>query len=494
MPDFPWSPLYADDVFINGDGCIDAVRIHNGHVDFKQRFVRTEKFLIERVARQAVFGKYRNRHTDDPRVKNKIHSTANTHIIWYQNRLLAMKEDSPPYAINPDTLETQGVYDYDGQYKAKTHTAHPKIDPRNGEMVTMGYEAKGDSTTDIAYYLFDKDGQKLEECWVNAPFAGMMHDMAATDKWVVFVLNPLVTVPLELLERGHHHFAWDEEKPAVFGILPRRNPKPEDVKWFHFKNSFIGHTGNAFDGPDGCIYLDTPVNYENMFWFFPSLDKSHLPALPPDPTESVPGSYVRWKLDPLLSDVYVEPQELVKLEGEMPKIDERFAMQPYKVLFLNINGTPDQFGPKGGSWNAIARCNVDTGKEEIWYAGPTVALNEVAFTPRSPDAPEGDGYLISVANRHDTALTCIVILDSAKVAEGPIAIIELPFRLRFGIHGSWVPAAEFLERKELCDMHGVTDEMRYDFENITVSLPNLPFKGVPTLGSMPLNGPPASRV
>jgi hypothetical protein len=38
----------------------------------------------------------------------------------------------------------------------------------------MGYEAKGDASTDVAYYLFDKHGKKLEECWFQVPFAGMM--------------------------------------------------------------------------------------------------------------------------------------------------------------------------------------------------------------------------------------------------------------------------------------------------------------------------------
>lgn len=108
MPDQLWAPLYEDDVFINGDGAIDAVRIKDGNADFKQKYVRTEKFSIERVARRAVFGKYRNRYTDDIRVKHKIHSTANTHVIYFEKQLLALKEDSLPYAMDPNTLETRG--------------------------------------------------------------------------------------------------------------------------------------------------------------------------------------------------------------------------------------------------------------------------------------------------------------------------------------------------------------------------------------------------
>ena len=127
----------------------------------------------------------------------------------------------------------------------------------------MGYEAKGDASTDVVYFLFDKGGKKLEECWFNVPYVGMMHDMAASDKWIIFILTPLATVPLEMLKEGKKHFAWDESKPLMFGILPRRNPKPEDIRWFQYKNVFYGHSGNAFDGDDGCVYLDAPLTYSN---------------------------------------------------------------------------------------------------------------------------------------------------------------------------------------------------------------------------------------
>lgn len=57
------------------------------------------------------------------------------------------------------------------------------------------------------------------------------------------------------------------------------------------------------------------------------------------------------------------------------------------------------------------------------------------------------------------------------IEEGPIAIVELPFRLRAGIHGSWVPASDFEERKDLCDMSGITPQMRQEYENTKVQTP-----------------------
>ena len=90
-----------------------------------------------------------------------------------------------------------------------------------------------------------------------------------------------------------------------------------------------------------------------------------------------------------------------------------------------------------------------------------------------------------MASRQDKMLTCILILDSAKIEDGPIAIIELPFRLRLGIHGSWVGGDQFNERKELCDMEGVTEDIRREFQNNPVTVPDLPKRK-----AMPFPGPP----
>ncbi len=182
---------------------------------------------------------------------------------------------------------------------------------------------------------------------------------------------------------------------------------------------------------------------------------------------------MRWRFDPNATDLYVEPQILIDVEGEMPRIDDRFASRAYKTLFLAMfNKTVGrETAVTGGSYNSIAACDVDTGTYKFWSAGPDVALHEVVFVPRSPTAPEADGWLITFANRRDVMLSSIFILDTATLEDGPVAIIELPFRLRAGIHGSWVPAQDLPERKDLCDMSGISEEIRREFEGTTVSTP-----------------------
>lgn len=60
-------------------------------------------------------------------------------------------------------------------------------------------------------------------------------------------------------------------------------------------------------------------------------------------------------------------------------------------------------------------------------------------------------------------LTSIIILDAMSLASGPVAIIELPFRLRNGIHGSWVDGRDLPQNTDLCDMHGLTDQTKEEF-------------------------------
>lgn len=72
QPDPQFPPVFEDDVHFSGDGNVSAFRFHDGHVDWKQRYVRTDRFKAERDARKSLFGKYRNTWTDNEMVKGII--------------------------------------------------------------------------------------------------------------------------------------------------------------------------------------------------------------------------------------------------------------------------------------------------------------------------------------------------------------------------------------------------------------------------------------
>jgi carotenoid cleavage dioxygenase-like enzyme len=214
--------------------------IRGGH-SLQWRWFSISRFRAEKKARRALLGKYRNPYTDNEMVKGIIRTASNTNVIFWRGVLLAMKEDGPPFALDPVTLETIGRYDFDGQVSSPTFTAHPKFDPDTGEMVCYGYEAGGngyDASCDIVVYTIDKDGKKTEECWYKAPFCGMIHDCAITKNYLILPLTP-IKANHDRLKRGGNHFAWDPKEDQWYGIVPRRHGKPEDIVWLRADNGTL---------------------------------------------------------------------------------------------------------------------------------------------------------------------------------------------------------------------------------------------------------------
>ncbi len=129
---------------------------------------------------------YRNPTTDDPSVKGLSRGTANTQLFVHHKKLLVFKEDSPPVYMDPHTLETiDDYYTFGGKLKSQTHTAHPKIDSETGDYVSFGYEATGLCSKDIHVFSADRNGAGQLAVTVQAPYAGMMHDFAVTQKHVI---------------------------------------------------------------------------------------------------------------------------------------------------------------------------------------------------------------------------------------------------------------------------------------------------------------------
>ena len=238
QPDHRFPPMFEDDIHFNGDGSVTAIRIAGGHADFKQRYVHTERYKLETAARRSLFGRYRNPWTDNEAVKGVIRTASNTNIIFWRGILLATKEDGPPYAMDPATLETLGRFDFEGQIQSPTFTAHPKFDPDTGDMICFAYEAGGDGadcSVDVAVWTFDRNGLKTEECWYKAPFAGMIHDCGITDNWIVLPLTP-IKMDRERMRRGGNKFAWDPNEDQWYGLAPRRGGRSEDIIWFRADN------------------------------------------------------------------------------------------------------------------------------------------------------------------------------------------------------------------------------------------------------------------
>ena len=443
-PDPAFPPRLGTDINFNGDGIVTTFTFKNGHVDFKARYAETDKLKLERAARKALFGAYRNPFSDDPSVAGRIRGTANTNVVLHHGLLLAFKEDSPPLAMDPHTLETLGYYWFDGkfspegaQFKSQTYTAHPKTDPVSGELFGFGYAAKGVATRDIAYYVVDKNGHVTHEAWFEAPYSAMVHDFVVTENYVAFPITP-ITSSLDRAKRGESVFMWDSSLPVYIGVLPRYG-QGHEVRWFKGPARFESHFMNGFDA-NGKVFIDGPQAAGNVFPFFPDITGAAF-----DPKTVLPY-LTRWTLDMNGdSDAFTE-HRLSESVVEFPCIDPRFAMRPYRHGWLLAQDPGRPFIHQKMVFNSLAHVDLEEGITKTYFASPNEGPQEPFFIGKGSDAAEGEGWVGALFCNLEKMTTDLRLFDSLAIDAGPICTIKLPIRLRPGLHGGWVSEDNFPPR------------------------------------------------
>ena len=443
-PDNQFAPKYDDDQFFNGDGMVTMFRFHDGKVDFKQRYAQTDKWKLENKAGHSLFGQYRNHLTDDPSVAGQWRGTANTNVMVHAGKLYAMKEDSPCLLMDPNSLETFGYTDFDGKLEPKPFTAHPKIDPKTGNMCAFSYMAKGPLTHDMSYFEISPEGELLFEIEFENKYLCMMHDFGITEDYAVFNVMPCIT-NLERLEKRLPYFGFDHSLPTWCLVVPRKpGAGPKDVRWFKAPaNCFTGHVMNAFN--DGTkIYFDLPIAEKNSFPFFPDVT-----GAPFDPIGGL--SYLtRWTVDMASNgEEFEKVEQMTGSPDEFPRIDDRYAGQAYRHgWMLAFDTTKSYQGPPGpfvSTLNTLTHIDLATGTEKKWWPGPTCGIQEPCFIPKSKDAPEGEGYIVALVDDHVANYSDLCVFDAQHVDEGPLGRAKLPVKLRQGLHGNFSTAKQLEE-------------------------------------------------
>jgi carotenoid cleavage dioxygenase len=430
----PQYRMQKGNIPFDGEGHVSMFRIHNGQVDYRSRFVRNERYVAQEKARRLLFPMYRNPYLDDPAAKGLSRSTANTHIIHHRDMLLALKEDSPPTAMDLLTLETRvSNYTFDGTLPSKTFTAHPKLDSRTGNMVAFGYEADGHGSDAIAVFEYDPQGKQVWSAKIRQPYVCALHDFAVTDNFIAFFLMPL-TIDHAQMERGGIHWSWDATQPSWFGYM-RRGGDGKDLQWIQGPARGMFHVMGCFD--DGkSLHVDMPLSMNNLVSFMPQRDGSafdpvaalaYMTRVSVDTTVRNPRSYAMDRMYPH--------------SGTLPRQDDRYNTVAYRYGFMPCPD-PDAGRPLGNN-NCVARFDHQTRTARLYKGTPDTVMSEFVFSPRSATAPEGAGYLVGVETRLDRGGSrALLILDAERPEAGPIATVHMPVPIVGQVHGWWVPESE----------------------------------------------------
>jgi len=417
-PNPQFEPRDPNHHWFAGDGMIHAFHVGNGKVSYLNRYVHTNKYVLEHEAGRSLFGTFGNPMTSDPSVVGKDAGVGNTNIVWHAGKLLALEEGHNPFELDPVTLKSRGYVDYAG--RALRFTAHPKMDPDTGEMVFFGYSAgPGFFSDDVAYGVVDKAGTVTRLDMFKAPYSSMIHDFFVTRNHVMFPILPL-SGSLQRAMSGKPAFAWEPEKGSHIGVM-RRDAGIDTIRWFTTDPCYVFHPMNMWE--EGTkIYADV-MQYENAP-LFPNVDGS--------PGKPAAARLVRWTIDLADNSNTIRQTPLDDLAGEFPRLDERYAGLAYRHGYFAANSR----GEPKVLFDSIAHIDHKTGKRSV-HTFSDGQPGEPVFVPRSAGAAEGDGWLVTTVYRPSTDRSDFAVFEAGDVAAGPIGTAELPRRVPFGFHGNW---------------------------------------------------------
>ncbi len=433
-----YPPLSRDDAPLNADGYFSAFRLLNGRCNYTGRFIRTHRYNEMQKAGRQVWGQYRNPYTDDPSVRDpsrpNLRTVSNTAPLVHHGKLFSMKEDGLPFETDPISLETGLMTDFGGTWRSQTFSAHPKIDALSGDMVAYGYEADGLLSDRVQVATFDRAGRITQEGSFRVPYISVMHDMALTHRHILFPFGGYVTSEQRLRE-GKVHWGWDQTKPSMIGVM-RREGDGRDIRWFKGPERCMMHVFNAHD-EGNKIVLYAPFYDGNFFPFFPPVDGS-----PWNPAKA--RAFIRKITLDMSSKKDTWEEEILwpTQVGDLGKVDPRVVTLPSRYLYTMYTDPERPYdrercgpGAPARMTNCYGRFDLETGKVDSYYAGPTHNLQELSFVPTGQE--EGQGYLVGVAHNWAEMRSEMVIVDAQRMGEGDVARVLLPFRISQQVHGVW---------------------------------------------------------
>jgi carotenoid cleavage dioxygenase-like enzyme len=423
-PNPQFAPRDANFHWFLGDGMVHAFHIADGRVAYRNRWVRTPKWQAENAAHRALFGSWGNPMTSDPSIAGTDGGVANTNIVWHGDRLLALEEAHLPFMLDPDTLAPKGYQDFSAAMSGSRFTAHPKLDPETGEMVFFGYSVGGFFTKSMLLGIVDKFGKLARLDKFDAPYSSMVHDFLVTRNHVLFPILPL-TGSLERAMTGKPAYAWEPAKGGYVGVM-RRDAAISTMRWFQCDPCYVFHPMNAYE--DGDKIIAHVMQYEAAP-LFPDPE-----GRPGDPAKARASLY-RWTFDLAGNSDAFRREQIDDLDGEFPRLDERFTGLGYRRGYYAARS-----GDRFDGFDILASLDLETGKRSIYQAANGDGFSEPIFVPRRAGAPEGEGWLLATVYRVAEKRSDLAVFDATALEKGPVALAELSHRVPQGFHGNWRPA------------------------------------------------------
>lgn len=414
--------------WFDGPGMISAVTFTGGRAHFRNRYVRTRKYVDESRNNKILYRGFGTQREGGllANFMRPLSNPANTNIYWHAEKLCAFYEGSQPYRLDPATLDTEGVELYDGGLNSmKAMSAHGKVNYRTGRFINFGVNVTGLGLTGLKYaldlYDIDPQGRIASTCRIPLSHFPFVHDFGVTENHALFLISSVtmgVAGPLFGTRPVSEAAEYRMNRP-VQGIIVDLGSM-QVVRRFELPPALIVHFGNSYEQGDELV-----TN------FIRSTDVGNFSGLKDVfKLERMLGAPLcQYRVNLRTGEINHE-EFFHAPPGEFPTWDARETCYPTRWAYYVApvdNGSPYFF-------NAVVKLDTTTGNFSTRDFGPDRYTSEALFVHRPGGSADDDGYLLSFVYDARLHRTEIVILD-ARDLEHEIAAVKLSHHVPFGFHG-----------------------------------------------------------
>lgn len=417
--------------WFDGDGAVLGVHFTPTGATAVYRYVQTMGYQAEEQAGKFFFGGYGMTPAGPiwKRLGAPMKNSANTSVLALPDKLLALHESGQPHALDLQTLETFGLDDLGGLSEGGTYSAHPKCDPRTGEIYNFGIIYGRKATLNV--YRSDRTGRIQKQNKIHLDGLPLIHDFVLAGKYLVFFIPPVrLNNPLPYLT-GMKSFSdslvWQPEKGTqtlviaqdTLSVVSRGVASP----WFQW------HFGNGYVDASGSVVADV-VRYEdfqnNMRVKEVATGQMHTPAK---------GTFWRVHLDPQLGQV-TEMYEVLDRGCEAPTVAPDLVGQAHRFTYLQVH-RPGAYLPQE-IFRGIARFDHETGTLVEADLGESRYPMSPIYAPDNQNASQG--WILAVVFNGDNSSSEVWIFDADRLNAEPVCRLALPSVVPLGFDGTWKPA------------------------------------------------------
>jgi all-trans-8'-apo-beta-carotenal 15,15'-oxygenase len=419
---------------LDGDGMVQSFRFDGGRCRYRNRFVRTRKFVDEEAAGHFI---YQSWSTQSPGgfwknfLGTDIVGQAGITVFPWRGRLYAFDECSLPYELDTDDLRTYGISSLGLPKDLTIYAAHAKFDAETGEWLHFGV-LYGPSPK-LHVTVFKPSGRLKEHRVLAMPRSVYMHDWAVSGRRLVFVFHPVKLSPWPVfLGRSSmlESLTWKQEWGNLILVLDREGKEPPVM--LEARACYMWHSVNAYDH-GGDVVVDF-IGYDNPDHFIGKDPIASAVMVGRRGENQYPGKLRRYLINPAAKTI----REEIIDDGnfEWPRVNERYRCYNYRTAYM-LNTMPGEF-----FWTKVRRVDMRTGKMQSYDFGAGSYLTEPVFVPLpgrryAPEEPAEPGYLLVEVYDSRIRRSYLAILRAERLAEGPIATVRLKHHVPFSYHGWW---------------------------------------------------------